>query len=151
MIKLSNGQEFVRVRNPWGNEQEWKGKWADGSKEWDSLSLEERKRFGLTFDSDGEWWMEYEDFLNNFNEVEMCHLCPEKMLKIKEKVFLDVKNWHGKWVEGVSAGGCRSGFILLNNSVMALIGTFSQHSSQTLSIQLLLKMLMKMMMMTFVL
>ena len=97
----------MRVRNPWGNEQEWKGKWSDGSKEWDNLSSEKQKLFGLTFDSDGEWWMEYEDFLTNFDEVEMCHLCPEKMLGVREKSFLDVQSWHGKWVEGVSAGGCR--------------------------------------------
>ena len=22
--------QLIRVRNPWGNEQEWKGAWADG-------------------------------------------------------------------------------------------------------------------------
>jgi len=106
--KLSTGKQFVRVRNPWGNEQEWKGKWADGSKEWDLLSTDDQQQFGLTFDCDGEWWMEYEDFLRYFNELEMCHLCPEKMLRVQEHVFLDVKNWHGKWEEGVSAGGCRN-------------------------------------------
>ena len=106
------------MRNPWGNEQEWKGKWADGSKEWENLSTEERKRFGLTFDSDGEWWMEFEDFLRNFNELEMCHLCPEKMLGVQDKVSLDVKKWHGKWVEGVSAGGCRSDFIISSSFIL---------------------------------
>ena len=25
---------LVRVRNPWGNETEWRGIWADGSEEW---------------------------------------------------------------------------------------------------------------------
>ena len=24
----------IQVRNPWGNETEWKGTWADGGKEW---------------------------------------------------------------------------------------------------------------------
>merc|ERR1712241_4162 len=52
--------------------------------------------------------MEYEDFLANFDEVEMCHLCPEKMLGVKETMLLDVQSWHGKWVEGISAGGCRN-------------------------------------------
>ena len=25
---------LIRVRNPWGNDAEWKGPWSDGSKEW---------------------------------------------------------------------------------------------------------------------
>ena len=26
--------ELLRILNPWGNSVEWKGAWADGSKEW---------------------------------------------------------------------------------------------------------------------
>ena len=28
---------LVRVRNPWGNEAEWKGPWSDGSREWNYI------------------------------------------------------------------------------------------------------------------
>ena len=28
---------LVRVRNPWGNEIEWKGPWSDGSREWNYI------------------------------------------------------------------------------------------------------------------
>ena len=32
--------EMVRVRNPWGNEREWKGAWSDNSPEWKSIPEE---------------------------------------------------------------------------------------------------------------
>ena len=47
---------LIRIRNPWGNEAEWKGAWGDSSREWQSINDAERKRLGLTFDDDGEFW-----------------------------------------------------------------------------------------------
>uniref|UniRef100_A0A183TT36 Calpain catalytic domain-containing protein n=1 Tax=Schistocephalus solidus TaxID=70667 RepID=A0A183TT36_SCHSO len=47
---------LVRVRNPWGNHYEWKGAWADNSKEWNSVSEEDKKRLKVSFSSDGEFW-----------------------------------------------------------------------------------------------
>ena len=32
--------DMVRVRNPWGNEREWKGAWSDNSPQWRSVSQE---------------------------------------------------------------------------------------------------------------
>jgi calpain len=29
---------LVRIRNPWGDDVEWKGAWSDGSKEWTGVS-----------------------------------------------------------------------------------------------------------------
>ena len=39
LAKIDTGNKrglfpLIRVRNPWGNEAEWKGPWSDGSKEW---------------------------------------------------------------------------------------------------------------------
>ena len=47
---------MIRLRNPWGNEQEWLGAWSDKSKEWKMLSNDERKEYGITFANDGEFW-----------------------------------------------------------------------------------------------
>jgi len=47
---------MIRLRNPWGNEQEWLGAWSDKSKEWKMLSDDERKEYGITFAYDGEFW-----------------------------------------------------------------------------------------------
>ena len=40
-----------------GNEVEWKGSWADSSREWNSVSDEEKEEIGLNFDRDGEFWL----------------------------------------------------------------------------------------------
>ena len=39
LAKIDTGNKrglfpLIRVRNPWGNETEWKGPWSDGSREW---------------------------------------------------------------------------------------------------------------------
>ena len=56
---------LIRLRNPWGNEAEWTGKWSDRSPEWKAVSYEEKRRLGLTFDRDGEFWIEFMVILSN--------------------------------------------------------------------------------------
>lgn len=50
---------LIRIRNPWGNVDEWNGPWSDQSSEWQNIPKEEKEEMGLTFDSDGEFWMSY--------------------------------------------------------------------------------------------
>ncbi len=49
----------MRIRNPWGNETEWNGPWSDGSPEWRYVPDEEKENIGLSFDSDGEFFMSF--------------------------------------------------------------------------------------------
>ena len=83
VLRLRDGRLFVRVRNPWGDQQEWTGPWSDSSQEWRALSQEDRQTFGLTVDTDGEWWMVWSDFRDNFDEVEICHSSLEDQLLLK--------------------------------------------------------------------
>ncbi|CAH8499076.1 unnamed protein product [Dicrocoelium dendriticum] len=48
--------QLLRLRNPWGNDREWYGPWSDRSNEWNGISASERKRIGLVFEHDGEFW-----------------------------------------------------------------------------------------------
>ena len=48
--------QLLRIRNPWGNEREWKGAWSDKSKEWNLITDDEKKKYGITFADDGEFW-----------------------------------------------------------------------------------------------
>ena len=99
---------LVRVRNPWGNETEWRGIWADGSEEWKFIPDHEKENLGITFESDGEWWMSYKDFVEHFDQLEMCNLSPESMVGFAHKgMCWCVNQWSGEWIKGETAGGCR--------------------------------------------
>jgi len=60
-VTLPNGKSgdipLIRVRNPWGNESEWKGAWSDQSPEWTCLTQQDREKLGIVFDADGEFWL----------------------------------------------------------------------------------------------
>ncbi|KAL4623953.1 calpain-9-like [Arapaima gigas] len=93
---------LVRVWNPWG-QAEWTGDWSDRSSLWRSVSVEDRTNC-LQIADNGEFWISFEHFLQNFCMLEICCLSPN---------FLDgsscrwASSYHeGRWVAGVTAGGC---------------------------------------------
>lgn len=102
---------LIRLRNPWGNEAEWNGAWSDQSPEWRYISDETKEDLGLTFDTDGEFWMSFSDFMKYFDRVELCNLSPdclsdEQLSRGKKKWEMSV--FEGEWVPGATAGGCRN-------------------------------------------
>ncbi|EDO40193.1 predicted protein [Nematostella vectensis] len=99
--------ELVRVRNPWGNEREWKGAWGDGSSEWQLLSDYEKKSIGLTFEDDGEFWMSFDDFKKHFTTLEICMLGADSAME-GSSVGFESRSEHGMWRRGLTAGGCRN-------------------------------------------
>ncbi len=70
---------MLRIRNPWGNEAEWKGAWSDGSPEWQYISEDEKETLGINFSADGEFWMSYKDFMKHFDTLEICNLGPDSL------------------------------------------------------------------------
>ncbi|KAG9088452.1 hypothetical protein FS749_002148 [Ceratobasidium sp. UAMH 11750] len=68
-----NGKRFLRVRNPWGK-TEWTGAWSDGSKEWTPEWLALLPDLGHKFGNDGEFLMEYSDFLKTWTMIERSKL-----------------------------------------------------------------------------
>ncbi|KAJ7127313.1 hypothetical protein C8R43DRAFT_700552 [Mycena crocata] len=63
------GKRFVVVRNPWGK-SEWTGPWSDGSKEWTSEWLPALAELGHSFGDDGQFVMEYKDFLASWENID---------------------------------------------------------------------------------
>mmetsp|Transcript_3726 Transcript_3726/g.9609 ORF Transcript_3726/g.9609 Transcript_3726/m.9609 type:complete len:626 (-) Transcript_3726:135-2012(-) len=63
---------LVKMRNPWGNDQEWKGAWCDNDAMWQKHP-EVKRALRPTFGPDGVFWMAWEDFANNFDCVYVCH------------------------------------------------------------------------------
>jgi len=72
---------LIRIRNPHGNDKEWKGAWSDEDDEWRKLSKSQKEKLGLTFENDGEFYMEFNDFLTYFGGVEIVHKTPSKMMR----------------------------------------------------------------------
>ncbi|PPQ65694.1 hypothetical protein CVT24_012112 [Panaeolus cyanescens] len=64
-----NGKRFVVVRNPWGK-SEWTGRWSDGSKEWTPEWLQHLEQLGHQFGDDGQFLMEYSDWLACFSNID---------------------------------------------------------------------------------
>ncbi|KAF5382243.1 hypothetical protein D9757_008962 [Collybiopsis confluens] len=63
------GKRFVVVRNPWG-ETEWTGPWSDGSKEWTKEWLDALPEIGHSFGDDGQFVMEFKDFLDCWDTID---------------------------------------------------------------------------------
>uniref|UniRef100_A0A915CZJ1 Calpain catalytic domain-containing protein n=1 Tax=Ditylenchus dipsaci TaxID=166011 RepID=A0A915CZJ1_9BILA len=109
---------LLRIRNPWGNSQEWNGAWSDHSSEWNGISQQEKREMGLHFAHDGEFWMSFQDFMRNFEKMEICNLGPDVMNEIAEMTGIprlraiqhtwSVNSFHGSWRRGSTAGGCRN-------------------------------------------
>nr|XP_023422139.1 calpain-13 [Cavia porcellus] len=67
-------EEIIRLWNPWGN-TEWRGRWGDGSQEWQETQ-DPRKRQLYHNKDDGEFWMSCQDFQENFVSLFICNQIP---------------------------------------------------------------------------
>eukprot|EP00928_Gymnodinium_smaydae_P015860 TRINITY_DN1589_c0_g3_i1.p1 TRINITY_DN1589_c0_g3~~TRINITY_DN1589_c0_g3_i1.p1 ORF type:complete len:684 (+),score=87.40 TRINITY_DN1589_c0_g3_i1:214-2052(+) len=70
-----DGQEklrLVKLRNPWGNDKEWKGKWSDDDPNWSKYpKLKETLKAKKA--EDGMFWMDWQDFTSVWDQVIICH------------------------------------------------------------------------------
>ncbi|KAL1526665.1 hypothetical protein AB1Y20_015369 [Prymnesium parvum] len=69
-LKEVAGRRLLRLRNPWGR-GEWNGPWSDGAEEWTD---ELQALLDYDFDDDGTFWMELQDFLQQFNTLYLAHV-----------------------------------------------------------------------------
>ncbi|EYC16155.1 hypothetical protein Y032_0034g2828 [Ancylostoma ceylanicum] len=80
---------LVRIRNPWGD-TEWNGAWSDDSPEWNAVDSKERAQLKVKYADDGEFWMSFDDFCKNFEELEICNLSASVMNEISEMTGVSV-------------------------------------------------------------
>lgn len=129
--RWKNYVDLVRLRNPWGDEMEWRGAWSDNSEEWGLVSAEERRRLEVTSAGDGEFWMTYEEFKKRFDELYITSLNPQSLedsarqrlytlAEVTQEVLLypdkvkagyqgskkwEEVNYDGSWIRNATAGG----------------------------------------------
>uniref|UniRef100_A0A914YAS3 Calpain catalytic domain-containing protein n=1 Tax=Panagrolaimus superbus TaxID=310955 RepID=A0A914YAS3_9BILA len=143
---------LIRIRNPWGDEQEWTGPWSDNSSEWDNVSLNQRININLKFENDGESWMPFDDFTKYFETLEICHIDPNIMKNVyhhnhppsESHDTWSVQTFHGVWRRRVTAGGSLKYLqtYLLNPQYLISLDD-SQHEDEDNSCTLIIGVLQK--------
>ncbi|KAL3915049.1 MAG: hypothetical protein SGPRY_007394 [Prymnesium sp.] len=76
---------LLQLRNPWGNQQEWRGAWSDNSQEWRKYK-EVTRQLQRLVRADGLFWMSWADFSAIFTNVEICR----KSMPFKRASFEDL-------------------------------------------------------------
>ncbi|XP_072264455.1 calpain-10 [Pyxicephalus adspersus] len=118
------GQELIllRVHNPWGRSC-WSGAWGKNSDKWSLMDKSDSAKF-LNDLKDGEFWVENEEFLQEFNEVTMAF--PVDEMDYIQSIWTDcpllhTQQLHGSWVKGQTAGGSRNNVSFADNPKFWLV------------------------------
>ena len=69
--QIIKGERVLEMRNPWGDHNEWNGRWSD---EDDSTWTPElREKYDMVNpEGDGRFFMPYDEFLNYFDQISYC-------------------------------------------------------------------------------
>ncbi|KAJ7065517.1 cysteine proteinase [Mycena amicta] len=93
------GKRFVVVRNPWG-ESEWTGAWSDGSKEWTKEWLDVLPELGHSFGDDGQFVMEYKDFLASWSDIDRTILFDSSWVMSSQWLEVTTREFPAAWSFG---------------------------------------------------
>lgn len=100
------GTKLIQLRNPWGDETEWKGPWGDKSKEWTErrkrMAYDRMQQRGYQIEeigkNDGIFWMSLPDFFKNFEQLFLCRFFGPEFTEI---------SYQSEWSKAKgTAGGC---------------------------------------------
>ncbi|KAF9461074.1 hypothetical protein BDZ94DRAFT_1221970 [Collybia nuda] len=94
-----NGKRFVVIRNPWGK-SEWTGPWSDGSREWTPEWLPALAALGHSFGDDGQFVMEYSDFLENWEQIDRTLLFDSSWVMSSQWLKVTAKPLPTAWAYG---------------------------------------------------
>ena len=77
-FEVIKGTKIIKLRNPWG-EGEWLGEWSDAWIKNKKSEFDEKQfdRLKQDFGNDGTFWMNWNEFVKEFENITVCHL-PEQ-------------------------------------------------------------------------
>ncbi|KAK0488665.1 hypothetical protein IW261DRAFT_1639013 [Armillaria novae-zelandiae] len=93
------GRRFVVVRNPWG-QSEWTGPWSDGSKQWTPEWLEILPQLKHCFGDDGQFVMEYTDFLECWERIDKTILFDAHWVMSSQWLHVTARPLPSAWTYG---------------------------------------------------
>lgn len=64
-----DGHQLIKLRNPPGDHDEWKGDWSDKSELWNRRI---KAKLGWTDADDNTFWMAFDDFCNVYRDLYIC-------------------------------------------------------------------------------
>ena len=79
-VRKVDGHMLLKLRNPPGNHEEWKGDWSDKSPLWTKRL---KKKLSWTDEDDNTFWMSFDDFCNVFRHLYVCRWYDPKKWKTK--------------------------------------------------------------------
>lgn len=66
-----NGEKVLEMRNPWGDKNEWNGRWGDNSDTWTPVL---KKKYKMEKPQpDGRFFMPFKDYLDYFDQISVCY------------------------------------------------------------------------------
>ena len=95
VVEVDN-YKLMQLRNPHGSRGvEWSGEWSDDSDQWNT-----RYKSKLKFEkkNDGVFWMEVDDFIENYSFLYICQVLDKKAGWIEKRV---PGAWSGESAEGL--------------------------------------------------
>lgn len=79
-VQSVDGHMLLKLRNPPGNHEEWKGDWSDKSSLWTKRL---KKKLKWTDEDDNTFWMSFDDFCNVYRHLYVCRWYNKKNWKTK--------------------------------------------------------------------
>jgi hypothetical protein len=77
-VRAVDGNCLLKLRNPPGSHEEWKGDWSDKSPLW---TRRLKKKLGWTDANDNTFWISFDDFCNIFRNLYVCRWYDKKKWK----------------------------------------------------------------------
>lgn len=102
---------LLRMRNPWGQNKSWTGKWSAGSNEWRRISPNVASKIKANEQSDGIFFISFDDFFRNFDDLDYVHVNMDAFFDSDTRQEQFPLKWinqvyFGEFVPGKNAGGC---------------------------------------------